>query len=451
VAFSRSWVDPSREVAFLVEAVRALFLDASRAPRGRLILAFRKEWLQEFERPHDEAGLGYERVLLGPLDQSGIIEAIEGPTRAPDLQRRYRLTVDPGLAQTIATHLESDSGSALAPALQVLLTKLWTRAGGVGGAFTRALYQRLHGEGILLQDVLDNGLKALKEWHAEAVESGLALDVLAYHTTDQATAETRSLADLRARYAHRADVLDGLLGRCKEQYLLIEADAGNDPALPVPATRLGHDTLAPLVLARFRKSSAFGQRARRLLENRAPEWVHLDGSPRRGSVLDENDLKTVLQGLSGMRGLDQTEELRPSRSSTPDGPEQRLLAASQDAESRRKDDELDRRRQLREAREREEQARRDKQEETALRLKNQEELTRAAMKSAEEARAQASIAESRRLALLSDTVRPERLDLAMLLALEAVGQVNTLEARGSLQRSLEARPAVVRFLHVPEG
>ena len=94
--------------------------------------------------------------------------------------------------------------------------------------------------------------------------------MLAYHTTEQTTAETRSLVDLTARYAHRADVLDGLLARCKEQYLLIEADAGVDAAAPVKATRLAHDTLAPLVLASFRRSQAPGQRARRLLENRDP-------------------------------------------------------------------------------------------------------------------------------------------------------------------------------------
>ena len=61
------------------------------------------------------------------------------------------------------------------------------------------------------------------------------------------------------------------------------------------------------------------------------------------------------------------------------------------------------------------------------------------------------IAESRHLAVLSDAVRPERLDLAMLLALEAAKQEDTLEARGSLQRALDARPELVRFLHVPEG
>ena len=56
--------------------------------------------------------------------------------------------------------------------------------------------------------------------------------MLAYHTTDQVTAETRSLIDLTTRYAHRVDVLDGLLSRCKEQYLLIEADAEADPSDP---------------------------------------------------------------------------------------------------------------------------------------------------------------------------------------------------------------------------
>src|SRR5271165_6782532 len=66
------------------------------------------------------------------------------------------------------------------------------------------------------------------------------------------------------------------------------------------------------------------------------------------------------------------------------------------------------------------------------------------------AREQTRIAESRRLAVLSDAVRPERLDLAMLLAVEAAKEGDTLEARGSLQRSLDARPEVVRFLHDPE-
>jgi hypothetical protein len=71
--------------------------------------------------------------------------------------------------------------------------------------------------------------------------------------------------------------------------------------------------------------------------------------------------------------------------------------------------------------------------------------------SEQNAKAQAGMAESRRLAVLSDSLKSERLDLAMLLAIQAANDADTLEARGCLQRSLDARPEVARFLHVPEG
>src|SRR5262249_12722909 len=59
------------------------------------------------------------------------------------------------------------------------------------------------------------------------------------------------------------------------------------------------------------------------------------------------------------------------------------------------------------------------------------------------ARAQKRIAESRRLAVLSDSVRPSRLDQAMLLAVEASDE-DTFEAWGCLLRCLDNRPQVYR-------
>jgi len=73
-----------------------------------------------------------------------------------------------------------------------------------------------------------------------------------------------------------------------------------------------------------------------------------------------------------------------------------------------------------------------------------------ATKEARHALAQERLAESRRLAALSDAVRPQRLDQALLFALEAMRE-NTLEARGSLQRSLEERPEISYFLDIWEG
>ena len=349
--FTRPWgPSPAQEVAELVGAVRGLFADPARAPRGKLILGFRKEWLQEFERAHDDVQLGYERMLLAPLDRAGIVEAIEGPTRHEDLRRHYGLTVEPGLAETIAVDLEADAGSALAPTLQVLLTKLWEAAGNKGAAFTHALYDRLKDQGFLLKDVLDEGLKSLKAWRTDVVESGFALDLLEYHTTPFGTAETHAHTQLVDRYPHRTDVLDECLRICEKSYLLIPAETKVETVAPVPEpspepnhresppTRLGHDTLAPLVREQFRTSMAPAQRARRLLENRAGEWKGKDSGP----VLDRIDLEAVEQGRPWMRGLQDDEP--------------RLLEASRQAEARRQAEEEERRRQIQEAQEKERKA-----------------------------------------------------------------------------------------------
>jgi hypothetical protein len=343
----RAGTSPVQEVAELVRGLQALFQDPVHSPSGRLILSFRKEWLQEFERAFD-ARLGYEPLKLGPLNHEGIVEAIEGPTLTDELRRHYDLKIEAGLADRIAVELEHDAGAALAPTLQVLLTKMWTTAGGKGAFFTDAVYDVLKEKGFLLDDVLSEGLKTLSAWQADVVDSGFALDLLKYHTTPLGTAETRSRSDLRRRYGHRADVLEECLRLCESSYLLIPADPkpgdvvaplspGFDPSArePVP-TRLGHDTLAPLVRERFEKSPAPGQRARRLLENRALEWTDPAGGPKDRAVLDEEDLRSVERGLSGMRRLDQPDEERPFLVGGPDGPEHRLLAASRAARDRRR-------------------------------------------------------------------------------------------------------------------
>jgi hypothetical protein len=328
----------------------------------------------------------------------------------------------------------------------------------------------------------------------EAVEKGLLLDLLEFFTTREGTADTRTRQQIHDRYPHQpAERLDALLEACQNRYLLAHVGVGADGTA---AYRLTHDTLAPLLRERFRVSPDVAQRARRLLEGRAATWKGQLTDP----VLDRVDLDFVEAGLSWMRALEKNEPA--------------LLEASRLAEKRRVAEEAERQRQLREAREREEQARAEKQRETELRLKQQEdanqqqqqanrrlrhraygllvmlaatlaltafafyqwrdarkqtaianeetakaeeaakaEKEQADIANAEKQRAdeKAAMAESRRLAVLSDSVRPERLDLAMLLASEAAKEGDTLEARGSLQRSLDARPEVARFLHVPEG
>ncbi|HEX8202233.1 MAG TPA: CHAT domain-containing protein, partial [Isosphaeraceae bacterium] len=321
-ALRRSWIDPEREVRELVEALRDLFGPATRRPAGKLILGFRMEWLQPFEHALREATLGYEPMALGPLDRSGIVEAIEEPARAPHLRGRYGLTIadeegQPRLGELIADDLQADAGSAVAPTLQVLLGKMWDEARKShpnGPRFDRPLYDRLRREGVLLDDFLVQQVQALHATHPDAVDSGFYLDLLEYHATALGTAETRSRDDLRVRYPHRVDALEPVLNRLKELYLLIEAPEA------AGSTRLAHDTLAPLVRERYRQSLSPALRGRRILEKRAVEWH--DG--KEGAVLDRADLMIVEQALTGMRAL------------TDD--ERRLLDASRAAERQRQAD-----------------------------------------------------------------------------------------------------------------
>ena len=164
--------------------------------------------------------------------------------------------------------------------------------------FDHPLYRDLRRQGLLLSDFLDQQLGALRTAQPDAVASGLALDLLAFHTTPLGTAEQRTLAELRAAYAHQAMTLPALLAACRDLYLLV--DAGREPAQrdeTEKTSRLAHDTLAPLVRRRFEESDAPGQRARRILESRETNG----GDAPQVDPLGDADLAIVEGGQTGMR------------------------------------------------------------------------------------------------------------------------------------------------------
>jgi hypothetical protein len=365
-ALARTWVDPEAEVRALVEAVRAAF-DPARPerPAGRLVLGFRKEWLDEFEKACKAASLSFESVPLGPLDRGGAVEAIEGPAREPG----YRLAIapappgEPPLAEFIADDLldtladpRVNAVSPVAPTLQVLLTRMWADARARDRdrpTFDRPLYVALKEKGYELDKVLDQQLAAIGEEDQEAVLSGLILDLLDFFTTPLGTAAGHARGEVHARYPRQdASRLDGLLRRCQDRYLLVETGVGTGRDV---SYRLVHDTLAPLVRDRFQRSLDLGPRARRTLEKRALEWA--DG--RDGPPLDPHDLSVIKDAKPYMPAL------------TPD--QRRLIAASHKAERRRLREKEESDRKLVEAQQGEEQARDEHQREIELRLKDQKE------------------------------------------------------------------------------
>lgn len=308
--FTRPNMQQPNELANFLDALAQLFGDGANRPRGRLILGFRKEWLAEVNKRLEERRLTRRRseVFLERLGRAGIAEVVAGPQSTPRLRARYGLTVAEGLPQLIADDLLADRGSPVAPMLAILLADMWDAAKARSydrPVFDEELYHEFRTRGLSLNDFLGRQLGALRNEMPEVVDSGLALDLLAYHTTPLGTAEQRTLADLEHTYSHRLDVLPGLVQQCQDLYLLVDP-AKNQPGQP-PASRLTHDTLAPHVRKRFDESVAPGQRARRVLESRAVLWA--DG--KNGPVLDGSDLSTVEAGHLGMRHWDQQKgELR---------------------------------------------------------------------------------------------------------------------------------------------
>ncbi len=290
---------PGREVQDFAAILRTLFASRESRPRGRLVLGFRKEWLAEVRQLLDDEKLPRALVEILHLDRDGIEEAVRGPASSERLRRQYGLEVAAELPAQIAGDLLEQGTATIAPILQILLSQMWTEArGGIVASprFTLDLYESLKRRGLLLDDFLDEQLRALGEWRPEAVHSGLALDLLFFHTTDLGTAESRAAAEVAERYGHRPEIPE-LLGQCKDRYLLAEGgQEGEARESPPSTTRLAHDTLAPLVRRCFESSDLPGQRAQRILL-RAEEWTE----GRIGEVLGELDLARVEEGRDGMR------------------------------------------------------------------------------------------------------------------------------------------------------
>ncbi len=295
--------DESRgeDLAELVTALVALFANGLTS-QSRVVLSFRKEWFPEILKAVEQAGLSYGKVFLDRLDRESVIEVVSGLTTTRRLRDHYGLSVDERLPALIADDLQEDRDSPIAPTLRILLSKLWEQATSLNRSapvFSVESYQRLRRQGILLGDFLDQQISGLANERATDVASGLAIDVLAFHTSPLLTAQQRSAAELEARYRHRARELPALIQAMKRQWLLV--DPAGDTEADARATRLSHDTLAPLVRQRFDESDRPGQRARRILEARTDWRGDRDGTP-----LDEADLDVVERGLAGMRALDST-------------------------------------------------------------------------------------------------------------------------------------------------
>ena len=255
----------SAELKELIDAIGPLLRAGAAGPQSRIVLGFRKEWFPEVQKELDDARLSYGKVFLDRLTRESVIEIVRSLTGTRRLREHYGLTVEPRLPDIIADDLQEDRDSAVAPTLRILLSKMWERAtekNRASPSFTIESYHSLKREGVLLGDFLDQQIDRIGRERSADVASGLVIDVLAFHTSPLLTSQQRSADELRERYRHRARDLPALLQEMKRHLLLV--DPAGDEEIHARATRLSHDTLAPLVRRRFDESDRPGQRARRI-------------------------------------------------------------------------------------------------------------------------------------------------------------------------------------------
>ena len=292
------------ELADFWRELRQIFTSPTAQPLGKLILGFRKEWLSPVEERLKEELVPYDTFFLEPLGRRGIVEAVCGTADTRSLRDFYGLSVEEGLPEVIADDLLEDSDSAVAPTLQILLTKLWeqgtsTDEGGV--SFTHNLYQELRRQGLLLSDFVNQQLRVLADRLPEASASGLVLDFLDFHITPTVTSKRCSESELRQAYRHQLDTVTLLMHECQELYLLTRSDG--DRGGSEPFTHLAHDALAVCIRALYDESDRPGQRAHRLLT------THLrTAQNQRNLLIGPKILRLVEQGRDGMRVLSPTAE-----------------------------------------------------------------------------------------------------------------------------------------------
>ena len=307
--FLQDSAEITRELEPFMLRVREVLGHPEHRPQGRLTLAFRKEWLQEWDRAFREFAIPRRVIRIDPLTKDGVREVVLGLSSSERLRNYYRIErIDPALADELAHRLSRDKEANISPLLQVWMTELWNDAvqqSSDSRALTLDRFKALDLERLTIKKFLNQQLQKILPPFDRHLATGLVLDILTEHSSSHGDPRTLSAITKAKLYVAQPErtpnTMRGLEAELRRVGLLIEPLG---PGASKGDTRLVHDTLIPEVRELFDSSAMPGQRARRVLEARVSEWI--DGRP--GPVLDEHDLHLAEMGRWGMRNWTADEE-----------------------------------------------------------------------------------------------------------------------------------------------
>lgn len=304
------------EFNLFLAALQKLLNTKNGSFKGKLILAYRKEYHPEIEERLKNAEIHRSTIFLEHLHAKNIEEIIQVYGQRPALKKAYNLKIEEGLPELIAKDLSSNPDSPVAPVLQIILSRMWQMAlkeNPEEPIFKHAYYKQLLSEGIELRDFFLKQLevmRSMKKQLGEVVDSGLALDLLKFHVTELGTAGSQKMEKIRDRYQDHMEEIEELVSRCEDLSLLASLDDAEQ-------TMLAHDTLAPIVEFEYNESDKPAQRASRILSAKLMDLNALEKQAdtewekealKEKVFLDEVDLGVVESGMKHMRSL-QTGEL----------------------------------------------------------------------------------------------------------------------------------------------
>jgi len=274
-------------------------------PNCKVLLAFRSEHFAPIRKLITQQGfklIEEQDIFLQALDINGLREAIEGVCRDPALKSHYRLEISEELVEKMCKDLLQDGRpeSHVGPLLQYQLRNLWDKSYDHKPSDHAWIHldlksyqaQYKHSLSELIDEQIDR-LQQIEPLWKEYVQNGFIWDLLYGYTTHLLTATLQEDQDLATRYAH-IEHFERLFSAFKHHcYLMIPVGTEQRPA-----TRLAHDTFAPLIREQYQESDAPSQRAWRIIDTKLRE--------RKAGirpVFSETDIQHIAEGKWGMQAI----------------------------------------------------------------------------------------------------------------------------------------------------
>lgn len=300
-SFAQPGTAHQHEVVHLLEEVKQMLATSGQRPKGKMLLSFRSEFQSLMEARCKSVEISRSRVLLNDFEEDEVKEIFYGLTETPHLSARYNITIEGSVPSlVVADFSRISSRSSIGPAFQILASQMWAKAEEKNPGeplFSKVLYQELVEDGQAVRNFLFDQLEAIGNKLPEAFESGMVLDLLAFHITKNTTAGIKTEEEIFETYPHSHELIAQTLKVCIEFNLLLDVSVNQK------ATQLAHDVFAGILYYGQLSSMRPVQQSNRILHS----GLHSIQLGSTGTLFDDYELALIEKALPFMRKLTEEE------------------------------------------------------------------------------------------------------------------------------------------------